>query len=283
MNRRLISFGNSTISIVCGDGRPAELVDFLFQNIPPAESGKPWTQLRLKRPPGVEGLNLWQDDTLLSQNEPAADMAHTLMSQACYTLAYESRDGLLLHAAAVQLAGIGLVLPGKTGAGKSTLSAWLLSQGGRYLTDEMVFVPTNGDAFSGFARPLTIKPTARHLMPALLSGPVDDSDILRGEPVDMVQPESFGAKLHVGDSPLDLIVFPTYRPDHDLELNRLTKAAAAYELMRCLANARNLADHGLPEALRLANAVPAYALSYSDLEQAGRSIIQLLQNQPAPQ
>lgn len=120
-------------------------------------------------------------------------------------------------------------------------------------------------------------------MPALLSGPVDDSDILRGEPVDMVQPESFGAKLHVGDSPLDLIVFPTYRPDHDLELNRLTKAAAAYELMRCLANARNLADHGLPEALRLANAVPAYALSYSDLEQAGRSIIQLLQNQPAPQ
>ena len=281
MNRRRISFGGSTISIEYEDGHPAELVDFLFRNIPAAKSGDPWTLLRLEQPADGELLTLWQDDTLLARDEPVGTMAYTLMSQACFTLAYECRDGLLLHSAAVQLEGRGIILPGKTGAGKSTLTAWLLSRGGRYLTDELVFVAADGDVFSGFARPLTIKPKARHLLPGLLSEQANPTGILHGEHVDMILPESFGADPHGGDSPRDLIVFPTYQAGHELELRRLSRASAAYELMRCLANARNLADHGLPEAMRLASATPAYALSYSDLERAGAAIIQLLQERPA--
>lgn len=291
MNQRLISFGNSTISIQYENGRPADLIDFLFQKIPAPISSDPWTHLRLERqiskeqgiedPISSEGFTLWQDGKLLIENESFRSMAYTLMSQVCFTLAYDSREGLLLHAAAVQIQGRGIILPGKTGAGKSTLTAWLLSQGGRYLTDELVYLPTGSDVVCGFSRPITFKRPARHLLSGLLSAQSDASSVFRADPVDMIFPESFGSDVLAEELPPDLIVFPNYQPDRELELHPLSKALAAYELMKCLANARNLDDHGLSEAVRLADMVPAYSLSFSNLEQAGETISQLLQNQSA--
>jgi len=280
MNRRLISFGKSTIGLAYGGGRPAELVNFLFQKIPGSETEKPWVQLRLEDHGEEDGLWLWQDETLLNKGISTGSMANHLMSQVCFTLAYESRDGLLLHSAAVQMSGRGIMLPGKSGAGKSTLTAWLLGHRGRYLTDEMVYIANASHAISGFARPITIKAPGRQLLPELLKEGQPAGRMLESESVDMIDPNLFGAEVVIGDSPLDLIIFPRYRPDQEVEMLRLSKAQAAFELMKCLANARNLADHGFSEAVQLAAATPAYALNYANTEQAGRSIIQLLQNQP---
>ena len=48
---------------------------------------------------------------------------------------------MLFHAAALTWQSRGILLPAFTGAGKSTLTAWLLGQGFSYLTDELAFVP----------------------------------------------------------------------------------------------------------------------------------------------
>jgi hypothetical protein len=280
MNRRLISFGKSTIGLEYGHGRPADLVDFLFQKIPDSKTEKPWALLRLEDHGEDDGLWLWQDETLLFKESSSGSMANHLMSQVCFTLAYESRDGLLLHSAAVQMSGLGIMLPGKSGAGKSTLTAWFLGHGGRYLTDEMVYIATESDVISGFARPITIKAPARSLLLELLKENRAAGGMLGSEPVDIIDPELFGAEVVKGDSPLDLIIFPRYRPGQKVEIRQLSKALTAFELMKCLANARNLTDHGFSEAVRLAAAAPAYSLSYGDTEQAGRSVTQLLQNQP---
>ncbi len=276
MNRRLLSFGKSTVGLEYGHGRPADLVDFLFQNIPGSKTEKPWVQLRLEDRGEDDGLWLWQDDKLLFKDSSAGSMADHLMSQACFTLAYQSREGLLLHSAAVQMSGQGIILPGKTGAGKSTLTAWLLSHGCRYLTDEMVHIANESDTISGFARPITIKAPARQLLLELLKEDWPPGGMLQSEPIYMVSPELFGAQILAGDSPLDLIIFPRYQPDQKVEIRQLSKALTAFELMKCLANARNLTDHGFSEAVRLAAATPAYSLSYGDTEQAGRSVSQLL-------
>ena len=276
MNHRLISFGGTAISIAFQDGRPAELVDFLFRHVPASPPREPWTTLRIERQPEATGFTLWQDDTRLATGEPDTSMAHSLMSQACFTLAYDGRDGLMLHAAGARHSGQTILLPGKSGAGKSTLTAWLLAHGGRYLTDELLYVAEGSDLVRGFARPLTIKPSARHLLPGLLKVPVDDPGILRAGTADMIHPPSFGSDLVSGDSPPGLIIFPTYQEECQFELRPLSTAQAAFELMSFLANARNLAGHGLPQAIRLAGAAPAYSLTFSDLEQAGRSIIDLL-------
>jgi len=61
----------------------------------------------------------------------------------------------LFHAAALAWQGRGLLLPGKISAGKTTLTAWLLSRGLDYLTDELVFIPQGTVAVRGLARPST--------------------------------------------------------------------------------------------------------------------------------
>jgi hypothetical protein len=278
MKQRLLSFGNSTITLQYGDGRPAELVHLLFDHIPETQTGQPWTRFHLDVGDGDDGWMLRRDDSLIYQNPLAGRMADHLMGQVCYTLAHESREGLLVHAAGVSDAGKGIILPGKSGAGKSTLTAWLVANGCAYSTDEMVFIPTGGEAFSGFTRPIAIKVPARHLLPSLVKQQ-SDREVAIHSPVEMLPPETLGAAIVEGAAPLNLFVFPAYQEERPVELTPLSKAQTTYELMKCLANARNLDQHGLPEAIRLAKTTPAYALTFSDLDQAGRTIIRLLRNE----
>jgi hypothetical protein len=276
MNLRLISFGNSTIGLRYDDGRPTEMVDFLFQNITGSKNEEPWTTLRLEDHGGDEGFWLWQDDTLLFKEESFEIMANSLMSQVCFTLAYESKAGLLLHSAAVRTEEKGILLPGRSGAGKSTLTAWLIHHGFGYLSDEMVFVASGSDQFRGFTRPITIKSPARHLLPQLLKKERLVNGILQSESLDMVAPEQFGVQVAKNLSSIDLIIFPHFEASQGVQLARLSKAEAAFELMKCLANARNLEDHGLSEAVRLAKTTPGYSLGYGDSAQAERAIRQLV-------
>ena len=276
MNRRLLSFGKSTVGLEYGNGRPARLVDFLFQNIPGSIGEKPWTVLRLEDPGEDPGLWLWQDDKPMFKGISFEIMAVQLMAQVCFTLAYESRGGLLFHAAAVLAQDKGIILPGKSGAGKSTLTAWLIHHSSRYLSDEMVYIANESKFFSGFARPITIKSPARHLLPHLLREGRASNGMLQSESVDMIAPEQFDAQVVKVPSPLDLIIFPHFESGQPIKLDPLTKAQTAFELMKCLANARNLVDHGLSQAVRIAKSTPAYSLSYGDTEQAGRSVMRLI-------
>ena len=99
-----------------------------------------------------------------------------------------------------------------------------------------------------------------------------------GGPVDMFLPESFSSDVLSDDLPLSLIIFPTYQTDIELKLWPLSNALAAFELMKCLANARNLSDHGLSGAVRLASLVRAFNLRYSEMVKAGRAITEILRD-----
>lgn len=276
MNHRLLTFGRSTIGLEYSAGRPAALVDFLFQKIPGSKAEKAWTIFRLENQVEKDILRLWRDEKLLIKESSAGIMANHLMSQACFTLAHESRGGLLLHSAAVQAAGKGIILPGETGSGKSTLTAWLISHGYRYLTDELIYIANSTNTVNGFARPLSIKSPARPLLLDILKGEKPKSEMLRSEPVDMIAPELFGAEIVEGDSSFGLIIFPQYQPEVKIEMRQLSKAQAAFELMKCLANARNLPQHGMAEVVRLVESTPAYHLVYNNLERAGQLIQEVL-------
>ena len=278
MNRRLLSFGRSTVGLEYGSGRPARLVDFLFQNIPGSIGEEPWTVLRLEDRGEDPGLWLWQDDKPLVKGISFESMAVQLMGQVCFTLAHESKDGLLLHSAAVKVKDKGMILPGKSGAGKSTLTAWLVHHGSGYLSDEMVYIPSASSSVSGFTRPITIKSPARYLMPQLMKTDRQANGVLHSEALDMIAPKQFGAQLVNSLPTLDLIIFPHFEADRSVQLERLSKAETSFELMKCLANARNLDDHGLSETVRLAKSTPAYSLSYGDTGQAGNYILGLLLN-----
>ena len=48
--------------------------------------------------------------------------------------------------------------------------------------------------------------------------------------------------------------------------------------MGCHVNARNLVDHGFQQVLDSARSTPAYRLRYSNVQEAGRLLNEILQN-----
>ena len=75
---------------------------------------------------------------------------------------------------------------------------------------------------------------------------------------------------------LALVLLPNYANGAECELEALSKADAAVQLIGSLTNASAFPDNGFDEIVRLAKIVPAYSLRYSDFAQLGRSLGPLL-------
>lgn len=289
LNTRLISFAGSAVAVEYQGRRAEAIVDYVFRYVGTAGGQVPHQTLCLVS--DDVGGKLWlceSDDDDPRRTTSDGWMAEYLLGRTCYHLADQSRGGLLFHAAGLSWGELGVILPGRIGAGKTTLAAWLLTQGFRYLTDELVFVPQGDDTFQALIRPLNVKPVARPLLRGLFhtvgydhagsvhsgrptrSGqprPLKDSLILSGPTGDLVSPELLSPHRPLSEAGIRLIVFPHYRPDCRLDVTRLSKARAGLALMECLINARNLPQYGFEEVVRLARAVPAYRLTYSDFAQ----------------
>ena len=75
------------------------------------------------------------------------------LDQFLLVYALAEREGALLHACAVELSGKGYVFPGRSGAGKSTISGIFVSRGHSVLSDDRAVVRKIGDAFRVFGTP----------------------------------------------------------------------------------------------------------------------------------
>ena len=75
---------------------------------------------------------------------------------------------MAVHAAAVSVAGRGLVLPGRTRAGKTTLLMALLECGAELLSDDLAFLDARGRVHP-HPRPALVRGTPRERHPARTS------------------------------------------------------------------------------------------------------------------
>lgn len=272
MPTRLITFAGSTVAIEFEGDCPAQIVEFLFRDIPAGSPQPPQFTYRLIAEAGSDRLQLFRQDELLHQGERAAEAADILLGNTCYHLADRSQDGLLFHAAALAWRNRGLLLPGTMGAGKSTLTAWLLGRGFDYLTDELVFIPQGSDAMQTFPRPLNLKRPSRLVLGDWLDFNQTAGQILSSAAIDLVPPTLLNPCSRLSEPPLSLILFPRYQPGCDFALTGLSKAQTGLELMQCLVNGRNLPEHGFPEIGRLSKQTPAYKINYSSFDQIGDRI-----------
>ena len=282
MPTRLITFAGSTVAVEYqGDGA-AKIVDFLYRDIPPAASpGPAHITFRLLSDGSSDRLRLTCAGELLYAGDAAGEAADWLLSRSCHHLADRSQGGVLFHAGALALPGRGKgwLLPGGIGAGKTTLTAWLVIRGLDYLTDELVFVPDGAETMQTFARPLNLKSPSRAALRdhfdferhagRMVSTPAGDLI-----PADVLHPAGLAGA--PGDTPVSLIIFPRYQAGSDFVWRPLSKAQAGLALMKCLVNARNLAEHGFPQISRLAKTVPAYQMTYADFGQVAARLERLL-------
>ena len=273
MKRRYVTFAGVTFAVEYEGEAAGRILDFLYGRLPPGEDGVPSLTYRLLQQDSA--LHLYRAERLIYRGGDLPLCANLLLGNSCRHLAATSREGLVFHAALLVWQGVGVLVPGTIGAGKTTLAAWLVEQGLTYLTDELAFVPLGSERVQGFTRPFNLKPPALELLRREY-GTNPRCERWSGRDFDLLAPECLGP-VEVGAAfPLRLLLFPHDDPAAAPGIRRLTGGRAALALMRTLVNARNLAEHGLGEVARLAGMSTACALHYSAFEQVGREIDALL-------
>ena len=226
------------------------------------------------------GFAVRADDAVLAR---ADDLTQNpaLARHRCLTALLESsrqpRRWLgILHASAVGAGGRCVIFPGARGAGKSTLSAALVAAGADLVTDDyapleqaswLIWpVPYAPGIKRGSWRPL------RRRYPGLLSLPVHR---LAGAQIRYLDLEAAHMAPLDRGLPVGAMVFPRYEAGAKLEQQRLTPA----EAMAGICHARSLLERRpevLAETLRWVESVPAYRLSYGDLDPAVEWVCSLL-------
>lgn len=179
-------------------------------------------------------------------------------------LAAHTTDGVALHAGAVGWNGRSILIPGQSGAGKSSLTAWFVDKGFAYLTDELAVLTADG-AVAGLSRALMLKrasDTFVSALPRFASSQRHEA----GETL-MLRPERPDGQAPAALLPCGLIIFPSFTPGAELTIRSLTSARACIGLMGCNVNSRNLPDGGFTIISGLARRVTAVELSYGAFDQ----------------
>jgi len=262
---RLIAFGGNSICIEHSGHAAGEMIDFLFGRTDASSRIQSSAIFQVESTPdGTWNIN--RDARPCHEGASAADAALALIEAASFALAERSVGGLLFHAALVSRGGDAVLIPGQTGAGKTTLAARLIDRGHRYLTDELSYVPDGSISILGFSRPLNVKLSGRALLAHRLDG-ASRWPALVSHTTTLLQPPAVRRPAEPRTSKLAVIVFPRRERTSEPRLVPLNRGRAALGLMGSLLNARNLPGHGFPAVVELARRIPAFEAVYDDVEQ----------------
>lgn len=197
-------------------------------------------------------------------------------------LEHPGRDLLAYcHAAAVYREGRSLLMPGSSGVGKSTLTAFLVANGFTYLADDAVAIGENDFSLLPLPTCLSIKSgswaTLQPFYPGLPQLPTVEryARILR-----YVAPEANYETISAAAAPV-AIVFPVYQIG---ESTRRTRLPAIQTMIRLVGAHARLSlpatEAKLGRLIRFVEQTPAYELTYSELPSALKAIEDLLAAQP---
>ena len=185
-----------------------------------------------------------------------------LAEEITHALIANQKEAIALHAASVAWNGFAIVLPAASGAGKSSLAAWLADKGYVYLSDEIALLKGAAEIV-GLTRAIFVKSGAVEAiqgLPMCKRVPL----VKFGEQLVFTPPS---AANNDSARPCGMLVFPQYRAGAKLKIEVLPPAEAGFRLVACNLNARNFADGGFAELTRLARLVPAIGVEYGDFAQ----------------
>ncbi len=184
---------------------------------------------------------------------------------------------LLLHAAVVERQGRGLLLPGRPGAGKSTLAAGLVLRGWRLLSDEVAVVPPGTTDLLPVPRPVGLKDDSidviRRFDGGAILGP-STSGTRKGTVAHMRPPDDCVARGREPASPT-WIVFPRFESGAATELRPLPRPDAFLRVAQQSFNYSVLGSVGFDTLAAVFDRCSCYVLRYGDLAQAVRTLEEL--------
>jgi hypothetical protein len=267
IRQKSVRLGSSRVAVTY-----PRALDLWFDRLvePPEKSVAPRKWVRLSA-----GNTLGQFEVLTSVDPPAmgldlGEALATFWERVSFLLIDDLRDAIALHAAALCRENRFVLLPGRSGSGKTHLSLWYRALGFDMGSDEIVTASPSPNGTStlvlggALARPVILKPS------------VDASALLRpGETPVAQQDSSCGLLLRLENGmpwaqmAIDrgIIVFPRFTPGAPFNVTALTPGLACLRLIENCLNARNLPRGGLPVASLLARQASAISLEYGETRQ----------------
>jgi len=177
------------------------------------------------------------------------------------TIAANCRDRLFIHAGAVEWKGRGLLLPGISHSGKTSLVVELCRLGATYYSDEYGVVDDNGLMYP-FPKVLSVRGDG---------GRFDQTD------VDIL---SLGAKVGKGPVPVSMILFTEFEDGSDaLNLEKIDRSMAILELVpHAIPFAKN-AEFSLKMLEILTRTAEVMKGARPDVAKTGPKVLELLEKQ----
>jgi hypothetical protein len=263
---RLVSFGGNTVRFSSDHPAILKAIETHFAHCS-AEVGPLIAHYQIAATTETS-FSVSVDGSILYPKLTFEQVLRNLMQDTLTRLNGNCATGPVIHAAALEMTGKGIILCGQSGSGKSTLAAGLLANEFRYLTDEVITYSLNDGKISGFTRSLILKRGAAFVWQRWL-GDVEAGGFLGfADGSAWIDPFLLNADGISLQAEPRLLIFPHYSPEAAFCIEKLSPAETLFHLMQCLVNARNLPDHGLAATAHLARQVKAFTLTYSDNESA---------------
>jgi len=256
-------FGRFAFSISCTNQVGFDLADLLFGDLPGSATAQFRREYDIVSSGTRQVLSLWEGDKRLYFGDSAYQMAYILMNEVLYHCIDANQSDHALHAGGVCKNGTCILLPGKSGSGKSTMTAWLVSRGHHYLTDELVFLADDGTV-APLTRPVSLKGNRSFL-----------SRFVSNEQIEMAITGDIGAIIPhrlLNDDfqpqkpPVSHIIFPTFSSGAPLLLEEISPAKSCLYLMQSHVNARNLEGLGVETLSRIVRNCRSYTMTYGGFE-----------------
>ena len=260
-------FGEYSFRLECTTEDALFIAEFLFLDFPGAKSGTPIKQFDIVSSGQAPMLSLWDGDKRLYFGTSRYQLAYILINEVIYHCINPMDSHHALHAGAVYRGDRCILMPGTSGNGKSTLTGWLIKNGYRYLTDELVFLNHSGRVLP-MTRPISLKVNSSHES-WLLSENHDDK-IITSETGSMIPHRLLNPCYEPKEPVVTDIIFPSYNPDAEPGLCKISPAKSSLYLLQSHVNARNLEGHGVPELASIVKNCQSFTLSYSSFEDLQR-------------
>jgi len=177
---------------------------------------------------------------------------------------------LLLHSAVVERHGRCLLLPGKPGSGKSTLTAGLVLSGWRLLSDEVAVVPPGAHHVLPVPRPVGLKDASIQAIERFDAGAVigpRTPGTRKGTVAHLRPPDDSVARRHEPAGPA-WIVFPRFEAGAVTALRPISRPEAFLRVAHESFNYSVLGDVGFETLAEIVDRCSCYAMRYGDLATA---------------
>lgn len=264
MTEKYVCLGGHAVQVSADHADANEMLSFMFDDIPQQEFDQPEACFSLQAIEHSDTLRwaVLKDRVSMFEHASLTDAANFLMGEVVYHLIENNQKFMAIHAALLSDKQGGILIPGESGNGKSSLSIWMTLNGYHYHTDELVLIETGSLQTRVFTRPFNIKAHGIEAIKTIL-----DLDALQppascGDFITMIPHRALNPDFIQASPPISRILFPKYNRDSENTLTRLSAAAAGIELMKTNVIARNLPGHGFKQLLDIVKRVPAYKLDY---------------------